>query len=251
MREAAHSKDADSARAPSATNAVLVAVGLTAAACALVAFAHAKLYPPPEPKRCRCVAPASSVDVRPQNGALVRAIAALASARVEVQPAEPSAPCVVEPHGDVAIATAEAFEPSFEERRAKEQADADTLDAQLASEEADPFWGPRTERATVDAVARLGNDLRVTEVTCRESLCRARLIHHDARLAGADMERLLSIPVIAAQAMAVAPPGGAGGTLLYFSRKGMPLSVFQPPVYMGQGPIPGSDGLDPPSEAQP
>lgn len=249
MTEQARSKGM--ARAQSATKPVLTAIALTAAACAAVAFAYAKLVPGPAPKACHCVDAASSVDKGPQSGELVRAIAAFAKAKVEEAPAQPSVPGVVEAPAQLANDPPDAFEPSAEERQAKEQADADALDAQLRGEEVDPFWAPRTERATADAVARLGNDLRVAEVTCRESLCRARLIHRDARLADADLEGLLNMSVIAGEAMVIRPPGDAGGTVLYFSRKGTSLSVLQPPVYLGQVPTPGPDELDSPSEARP
>lgn len=251
MTEQARSKDTRIARAQSATKPVLMAIALTAAACAAVAFAYTKLAAVPEPKACHCVDAASSSEKGPQSGELVRAIAALANAKVEETPTQPSVLRVVEMPAQLARDSSGAFEPSAEERQAKEQADADALDAQLGAEEVDPFWAPRTERATADAVARLGNDLRVAEVTCRESLCRARLIHRDARLAASDLEGLLNMSVIGGEAMVISPPGEAGGTVLYFSRKGMSLSVLQPPVYLGQLPTPGPDDLEPPSEALP
>jgi hypothetical protein len=236
--------------ASSATGPVLVAIVSTVAACALIAFAYAKFFPAPKHASGRCVDSASSTAAAaPQTETLLRAFTTLASTSAEETPRQALAPQVAEEPAEVT--SGEVFEISPEEARAKEKADADTLDTRLASEEADPCWAAQTERATRDAVARLGNDLRVADVTCRESLCRAHLIHHDARLADEGLERLLGIPVITGQAMTYIPPGEPGSTVLYFSRKGTSLSVFEAQVEMGQPPPLDTNEGEPAAEAPP
>jgi hypothetical protein len=250
MKKTVASTNEGSARAASATGPVLVAIVSTVAACALVAFAYAKFFPAPKPARGRCIEPASSAGAAaPQTETLWRAFATIASTSTEETPRQPLAPPVAELPAEAT--RGDVFEISPEEARAKEKADADALDTRLDSEEADPCWAAQTERATRDAVARLGNDLRVADVTCRESLCRARLIHHDARLADTDLERLLSIPVVASQGLAFLPPDAPGTTILYFSRKGTSLHVFEAPVEMGQPPPPDTNEGEPAAEARP
>lgn len=133
--------------------------------------------------------------------------------------------------------------PSKEEILARERADALTLDTELSTEEVDPFWATKFERETTEAVGRLGPHVRLDEVTCRETICRARVRHLDPGARGADVDRLLSLPVIAGQAVAYAPPENEAATVLYFSRKGTTLSVLQPPPRMV---LPASAGaIDP------
>jgi hypothetical protein len=78
----------------------------------------------------------------------------------------------------------------------------------------------------------VGGSVHLDEVTCRETLCRAKLTHLDPKAHEADMDRLLTLPVIAGQALAFAPSNDDRNTVLYFSRKGTSLSVLQPRMQM-------------------
>lgn len=125
---------------------------------------------------------------------------------------------------------AEANPPSKEEADAQRKADAFTLDQQLQTEEVDPVWSPKLERQTAEFIAGIGNGLHLDQVTCRETLCRAKVSHRDGKTREDDVEKLLTLPVIAGQAMAVTPPNDDRTTVLYFSRKGTYLSVLQQPT---------------------
>jgi len=221
------------------TKAVPVAVVLTVAACGLGMFGYSMIVRDRGPATCSCVAPdaegspgrrGSSARAESMNAAL----ATIAAAQREPEtppgaslpnvPAESPPPAPDQPTPPVA--------PSKEELLAKQKADAHTLDAQLGSEEVDPVWAPKVERATTEALARLGGNMHLEDVTCRETLCRARVTHADPRAHDEDVERLFSMPVLAGQALALSPTDDPRNTLLYFSRKGTALSVMQPPMRM-------------------
>lgn len=163
------------------------------------------------------------------------ALTTIASARREL-PAVPAGPALAEVPPERAPPAAEPPAPpvpvSKEELLAKQKADAHTLDVQLGSEEVDPVWAPKVERATTEALARLGGNMRLEEVTCRETLCRARVAHADPSAHDQDVERLFNLPVLAGQAVALSPADDPRNTVLYFSRKGTTLSVLQPEMRM-------------------
>ncbi|HEY8927457.1 MAG TPA: hypothetical protein VIU64_23910 [Polyangia bacterium] len=163
----------------------------------------------------------------PRPQALARALVSIASADPEKRPsttreAEPNQAEV--PREPVT----EAGHVSREEAAAQQKADAFTLDQQLQTEEVDPVWSPKLERQTTEAIARAGTSMHLDGVTCRETLCRAKVSHLDPKTRDEDVEKLLNMPVVAGQAMAVAPSNDDRSTVLYFSRRGTYLSVLQP-----------------------
>jgi hypothetical protein len=219
----------------SATKPVVVAVGLTIAACGLGLLAYRHLAPASSAGHCSCVEPEGSgrsVGQIARDESVTLALAAMASARSghatgkqgEPDRADLPADTTRDPNQDLVV--------SPEEIRARQKADANTLDAQLASEEVDVKWASKVERATTEAFARFGSKMHLEEVTCRETLCRARVSHADPRAHDDDVDQLLSMPMIAGQALALAPANDERSTVLYFSRKGTTLSVFQTPMRM-------------------
>ena len=218
---------------PSSTKAVPVAVVLTIAACALCMVGFRMIA---RDRSAACLTPEGAQDrtgpdARAESMAV--ALATIAAAKQEADspatqagarlpnvPADSPAPKAEPTAAPVAI--------SKEEILAKQKADAHTLDTQLSSEEVDPVWAPKVERATAEALAKLGGTMHLDEVTCRETLCRARLTHGDPRAHDEDVERLFNMPVLAGQALTMSPSDDPRNTILYFSRKGTTLSVMQP-----------------------
>jgi hypothetical protein len=247
---------------PTSTKAVPVAVILTVAACGLCMFGYNLLVRDRGAATCSCVAPdaegspgRSSTSVRAES--MNAALATIAAATRESAQAGPSLPNVLPENPPPAPAQpAPPVAVSKEEILAKQRSDAHTLDAQLASEEVDPVWAPKVERATSEALARLGSNMHLDEVTCRETLCRARVSHADPRAHDEDVERLFNMPVLAGQALALSPADDPHNTVLYFSRKGTTLSVMQPPMRVLPPPGLSSEqlmslGLDPSGAAVP
>jgi hypothetical protein len=161
--------------------------------------------------------------------ALALALATMASTKPEQRP---SAMKEAEPIKEEAPSPppAEATPPSKEEAAAQRKADAFTLDQQLQTEEVDPVWSPKLERQTAESIAQIGNGLYLDQVTCRETLCRAKVSHQDAKTREDDVEKLLNLPVVAGQAMVVTPSNDDRSTVVYFSRKGTYLSVLEQPT---------------------
>jgi hypothetical protein len=132
----------------------------------------------------------------------------------------------------------EPVELSEEERLAIDSADLarakarmDKLEALLGEEEVDPWWAPRTEQATTKAAATIAN-VRLGDVTCRETFCRVRLTHRDPTQRDGDVTRLLdTADLSASETFFQTPQADAAATVLYFSRKGHALSpLFDPPA---------------------
>lgn len=176
-------------------------------------------------------APAEAAARLNRQEALALALASVRSAGPAPCPSQASAS---EPQPSKAEAPptppAEAGPPSKEEAAAQLKADAYTLDQQLKAEEVDPVWSPKLERQTTEAIARVGASVRLDEVTCRETLCRAKISHLDPKRHDDDLDMLLTLPVVAGQAMAVSPSNDDRSTVLYFSRRGTYLSVLQTPT---------------------
>ena len=211
---------------------------LTAILSFLCMVGYTRLFLSSTEGRCACVEAdlsASPAARATRKEALALALASISSARPEEHqsPEKKAAPSEAPP----------ASGPPFDEPRmskeevvARQKADAHTLDSQILSEEADPIWATKVERATAEAIARIGGSVHLDEVTCRETLCRAKVTHLDPSSHEADVDRLLTMPVMVAQALAFAPSNDDRNTVLYFSRKGTSLSVLQPPM---QAPPPG------------
>jgi len=163
----------------------------------------------------------------PRPQALARALVSIASAEPEERPSTTRElePSQAEVPRDPPT---EASPVSKEEAAAQQKADAFTLDQQLQTEEVDPVWSPKLERQTTEAIARAGSSMHLDGVTCRETLCRAKVSHLDPKTHDEDVEKLLNMPVVAGQAMAVAPSNDDRSTVFYFSRRGTYLSVLQP-----------------------
>jgi len=209
---------------------VLLSVLLTALLCALCMVGYTRLFLSSTDGRCSCTATDVSTSLAGQatrNESLTLALASITSAkqveeRFPVKDAEPSGA------RPASSPTFDGPAMSKEEIAAKEKADAHTLDLQLLSEQVDPIWASKVERATAEAMVRVGSSVRLDEVSCRETLCRAKVTHLDPKTHEADLDGLLSMPVIAGQAIAFAPSNDDRSTVLFFARKGMSLSVLQP-----------------------
>lgn len=219
-----------SPRPVSTTRAVVVAVFSTVAACALCGFAYNRLLGAPADK-------SPCVEVEDKSGArresLARTLTVLAAERtVREASAKKPAPTPAAPPAAEAGGTIKELEISQEEVLARQKADAYTLDAQLASEEVDVQWAAKVERQMTDGIERLGPKMHLEDLTCRETLCRARITHGEPNARGEDVESLLSLSIFPGQAVAYGTPDDRRSTVLYFSRKGTTLSVLQPPVHM-------------------
>ncbi|HEX2660641.1 MAG TPA: hypothetical protein VHU40_20310, partial [Polyangia bacterium] len=85
-------------------------------------------------------------------------------------------------------------------------------------------------------IARAGSSMHLDGVICRETLCRAKVSHLDPKTHDDDVEKLLNMPMVAGQAMAVAPSNDDRSTVFYFSRRGTYLSVLQPEAHLSLPP---------------
>jgi hypothetical protein len=211
------------------TRAVVIAVASTIAACALCVFGYTSLLGDTRSDKCvDADSPSSllSAGRTARNESVTVALAAIAAASSRSEPRgtppEPSQAPAEEPEAP-AIVSKEAI-------LAKDKADAASLEKQFRAEEVDPFWAPKMERAVTEGVARLGVNLKVAEVSCRETICRARVAHADSRTREQDVDGILTMVANAGQAFAYSPPGEDATTVLYFSRKGSTLAPFQPPM---------------------
>ena len=115
---------------------------------------------------------------------------------------------------------------SEEEIRANRQKEIATLENELASEPVDPDWAVKMEKITEEAVAELGGDLELEEVTCRKTFCRARLTHPDPTTRSNDIDRLTLTPELSTQLTFYVPPDNENATVMYFAREGHTLSVY-------------------------
>lgn len=216
---------------------VLMSIFLTAILCMLGMTAYQWLSASSRPERAACTPAEELTGPATENArreSLAAALASIASARSGEQK-----PLTKEVAAESSKRAADARnQPFYEqplseaENLAMQKADAHTLDTQLASEEVDPVWAPKLERATVDSLTRTGRTMHLDEVTCRETLCRAKVTHLDPRTHDEDLNRLLDMEVLAGQALAFSPSKDGRNTVLYFSRKGMSLSVLQPSMPM-------------------
>jgi len=218
---------------PASTKAVPVAVMLTIAGCALCMLGYEMIVRDRSASRLTPEGAPGGAGPDARAEAMNAALASIAAAKRERDSATPQGgPRLPNVPADSPPPEADPAPPlvaiSKEEILAKQKADAHTLDAQLSSEEIDPVWAPKVERATTEALARLGGNMHLDEVTCRETLCRARVTHADPRAHDEDVERLFNMPVLAGQALSLSPADDPRNTILYFSRKGTTLSVMQP-----------------------
>src|SRR3954470_22005877 len=166
---------------PARTNkpAIVMSVLLTSTLWVVGMLVYRGLVPPSQTDRSSCMqAEDSNRSVTPAKKdslALAMALAAIASSRPgqqqqsQTEKAEQAGPAV--PPRD----EPDHFPLSKEEIFAKQKADANTLDAEMLKEEVDPVWSAKVEGATAEAVARIGGSVRLEEVTCRETLCRAKV----------------------------------------------------------------------------
>jgi hypothetical protein len=127
--------------------------------------------------------------------------------------------------------------PSREELVAQRKAEAATLDAQLDREPVDAHWAAQVERDAANAILRLQKNVRLEAVTCRETLCRAKVTHLDPGREDEDVEGLLNMPIGFGQAFVT--PNEDQSTSVYFSRAGKTLSVLQ--VAPGSNPPPSAE----------
>jgi|GEM_PF-5405161 len=209
---------------------VITTVIMTSAFWLLCVIGYAKFSTTPSRAGHRPADEATDAGNRtPRPQALARALVSLASAEPEQRPST-----IREPDPSQAGAPrdppTEAGPVSKEEAAAQQKADALTLDQQLETEEVDPVWSPKLERQTTEAIARAGSSMHLDGVTCRETLCRAKVSHLDPKTHDDDVEKLLNMPIVAGQAMAVAPSNDDRSTVFYFSRRGTYLSVLQQPA---------------------
>jgi hypothetical protein len=215
------------ARGRSGKPVVFMTVIMTSAFWLLGMIGYAKLRTTPPGADHRPAEEATDPGHRtPRPQALARALVSIVSAEPGKRPSTTQEP---EPsQGEVPPDPPGAAGPvSKEEAAAQQKADAFTLDQQLQTEEVDPVWSPKLERQTTEAIAGAGS-MHLDGVTCRETLCRAKVSHLDPKTRDEDVEKLLNMPMVAGQAMAVAPSNDDRSTVFYFSRRGTYLSVLQP-----------------------
>jgi hypothetical protein len=222
----------------SARTSVVVAIVATLVASALCQVAYHRFARGSAARTAKCVCVESdrggrTHEASPSGTLLQNPIlsAALLNAVLDSREAE-RAP----PEETRAAASCEPVDLPIDEedlRSAEEESQASSaaamarLDTQLIGEAVDPSWATRLEQAATSAARAAG--LTLDEVTCRETLCRARLSHRDARTRDDEITSLLAAPDLAtSQAYFYAPPGDST-TTIYFSRKGQPLVLHDPP----------------------
>jgi hypothetical protein len=187
-----------------------------------------------EPGACHCDEPGTTggtdasrqAQLVDQNVELRRALlAALARGSgcddTAVEPSAPPSPADLVEENDF-------VPPSPEEIAAQQKTEMASLQKELNEEPVDPVWAPRTEEAAARAVAAT-ESMQLEGVECRESLCRVRVTHRDVAKREDDVEKLLAAMPVEGQARVYAPTDETT-TEMYFSRKGMRLSVLSPPV---------------------
>jgi hypothetical protein len=230
--------------------AVVIAVVSTFAAELLCVVAYRHFIGPPKVNPCSCTQDPVGAAASPRTAAqesLTVALATLAAANTGRTPGEVEAPGIPAPPVESGSEATDPpspapAPPTKEERAVREQADVWTLDEQLRTEEVDPRWASKSEAAVTEFIGR-DPSLHLDEVTCRETLCRARVSHLDPGAHDSDMERLLAMPFIEGQAATYSENGDPRTTLVYFSRRHNPISVLQEPVVLQ--PPPGTLTAEP------
>jgi len=155
------------------------------------------------------------------RGAILRALADAKApeTREECPPVSPAST-------EAAVVDADATEAE----RLKEQterylkANVEALEEDLISEKVDPEWAQQTEEAARRAVAATTHGMRLDEVTCRATFCRARLKHTDPSLRQNDLMDLTLAPELSGQLLPYAPVDEERTTVVYFARQGHVLS---------------------------
>ena len=149
---------------------------------------------------------------------------ALLRALAEAKAAETREECT--PASEAAVADVGATEAE----RLREQGDrymkanVEALEEELLSEKVDPEWAQKTEEGARRAVAATTRGMRLDDVTCRATFCRARLKHVDPSMRENDLMDLTLAPELSGQMLPYAPAGEEQTTVVYFARQGHILS---------------------------
>jgi hypothetical protein len=106
------------------------------------------------------------------------------------------------------------------------EGNVETLEAEFRDEKVDTDWAKQTEEAATRTVAKMTSGMRLEEVKCRATLCRARVTHADPSMRGNDLMQLLGAPEMSAQMLPYAPAEDEPTTVIYFARQGHTLSVL-------------------------
>ena len=136
-----------------------------------------------------------------------------------------------------------------EQARRYMKANVETLEEELGNEKVDAEWARKTEEAARRAVASTRNGMRLDDVTCRTTFCRARVTHVDSSMRGSDVMDLVALPEIAGQVLPYAPDDDGETTVIYFAREGHTLSVMSsgpPPSAPPSGTAPPKSDVEPP-----
>jgi hypothetical protein len=118
--------------------------------------------------------------------------------------------------------------PSAEDLAEQDKMEMATLDGEFDEEPLDPTWARATEQEAERAIALTGS-MDLKHVTCRASLCRVQVTHHDLGKREDDVEKLLGTIPSGGQARVYAPTDEPT-TVMYFSREGKQLSVMTKPA---------------------
>jgi hypothetical protein len=175
---------------------------------------------------------------------------ALLRALAEARAAETSKECT--PVSPSLTEGAAADGGTTEAERVREQVDrylkanVEALEEEFFNEKVDPEWAQKTEEGARRAVAATTRGMRLDEVTCRSTFCRARLKHVDPSMRENDLMDLTLAPELSGQMLPYAPAGEEQTTVVYFARQGHILSGTS------SGPTPSSPpNADGPVEGPP
>jgi hypothetical protein len=161
-----------------------------------------------------------------QNGemaaALIRALATANAGERREECPPPPAPS----DADELAAHDRDAEGSSERAARFMEGNVETLEAEFRDETVDVAWAKQTEEAATRTVAKMTNGMRLEEVQCRATLCRARVTHADPSLRGDDIMQLLGAPELSTQMLPYAPAEDEATTVIYFARQGHTLSVL-------------------------
>lgn len=165
---------------------------------------------------------------RELGAALLRALAAAKAdePRQECSPTHVPEPTEEEAERAAALSDARDAEGVSERARRFMKADVAALEAELRAEKIDAEWAKKTEQAATRAIAATTTGMRLDEVTCRSTFCRARVTHADASMRGSDVTELLRFPELSVQMLPYVPVEEEETTVLYFAREGHTLSVM-------------------------
>jgi hypothetical protein len=219
----------------SSTRPVVVAVVVTLVLCVLGHFVYNRFvqgrgFATAPESRARGLdthapGPASTLPkASGQNGEMAAAlIRALATANADERREEcPPAPGEAD---ELAAHDRDAEESSERAARFME-GNVETLETEFRDETVDVDWAKQTEEAATRTVAKMTSGMRLEEVKCRSTLCRARVTHAEPRLRGDDIMQLLGAPEMSAQMLPYAPAEDEATTVIYFARQGHTLSVL-------------------------